>query len=153
MHFSILFEKSQFSHHIASEAILEANLGQLGAPRASQEQLWSGLGRSWGGLGRSWGGLGAIFGWSWGGLGRSDRDRFGRKIVPKPINIQDGLRRRIWIDLGSVGGSIWGGFGVDWGGFSGFFKSFLEVARSREEMCHKCPESFFQEANSLKGCA
>ena len=113
----------------------------------------SGLGRSWGGLGRSWGGLGAIFGWSWGGLGRSDRDRFGRKIVPKPINIQDGLRRRIWIDLGSVGGSILGGFGVDWGGFSGFFLSFLEVARSREEMCHKCPASFFQEANSLKGDA
>ena len=40
-------------------------MGQLGAPRASQEQLRGGLGRSWGGLGRSWGGLGAV----WSGLG------------------------------------------------------------------------------------
>ena len=92
-------------------------MGQLGAPRASQEQLRGGLGRSWGGLGPSWGGLGVIFGWSWGGLGRSDRDRFGRNIDPKPINIQDGLRKRFWIDLGSVGGSILGGFGVGLDGF------------------------------------
>ena len=89
------------------------------------------------------GGLGAILG------GQIGTD-LGEKSTPKPINIHDGLRSRFWIDLGSVGGSILGGFGVDWGGCSGFFNSFLEVARSREEMCHKCPASFFQEANSLK---
>ena len=75
--FSILLEKSHFLHLIASEAILEANLGQLGAPRTSQEEPRGGLGRSWDGLGRAWVGLGVVLGLSWGGLGRSERSRFG----------------------------------------------------------------------------
>ena len=75
--FSILFENLHFSHLIASEAILEANLVQLGAPRTSQEEPRGGLGRSWDGLGRAWVGLGVVLGLSWGGLGRSERSRFG----------------------------------------------------------------------------
>ena len=90
-------------------------MGQLGAPRASQEQLWSGLGRSWGGLGPSWGGLGVIFGWSWGGLGRSERSRFGQKIVSKTVQRPrwplDAILDRFLL----VRGSIWGGSGVDLG--------------------------------------
>ena len=83
--FQYFLKKTHFSHHIASEAILEANLGQLGAPRASQEEPRGGLGRSWDGLGRAWVGLGVVLGWSWGGLGRSERSRFGQKIVSKTV--------------------------------------------------------------------
>ena len=103
-------------------------MGQLGAPRASQEQLRGGLGRSWGGLGRSWGGLGVIFGWSWGGLGRSDRNRFGQKIDEKSDQHlrlpPEAILNRFWVVWGSISdgfGVDFDGFGIDLGGFSDFF--------------------------------
>jgi len=117
------------SHLIASEAILEANLGQLGAPRASQEQPRGGLGRSWAGLVLSWGGLGVIFGWSWGGLGRSERSRVGRKIGSKTDQrprwpLEAILDRYLARSGGRFRMDLWlvlGGFGVDLVGFVVFF--------------------------------
>ena len=103
-------------------------MGQLGAPRASQEEPRGGLGRSWDGLGRAWVGLGVVLGLSWGGLGRSERSRFGQKIVSKTVQRPrwplDAILDRFLL----VRGSIWGGFGVDLVGFVVCFAIFLEVA-------------------------
>ena len=124
-------------------------MGQLGAPRASQEQSRGGLGRSWAGLGRSWDGLGVIFGWSWGGLGAVLAAlgplvaALGRSwgglgvswgslgVLLAALGRSWGLRRRFRIDSGSFGGRFgvkFDKFGVDLDLCLIFFASFLEVA-------------------------
>ena len=110
-------------------------MGQLGAPRTSQEEPRGGLGRSWDGLGRAWVGLGVVLGLSWGGLGRSERSRFGHKIVSKTVQRPrwplDAILDRFWL----VRVSIWGGFGVDlgriWGRLGWIFYMFCDLFGGR----------------------